>query len=406
MSDNLNRVVVRSIVSEMQTSYIDYAMSVIIGRALPDIRDGLKPVHRRVLYSMYGMGLYHDKPYKKSARVVGDVLGQYHPHGDTAVYGALVRMVQDFSMRIPIIDGQGNFGSVDNDPPAAMRYTEVRLHMIAKELLADIDKDTVSFVPNYDETQHEPIVLPSKFPNFLVNGASGIAVGMATNVPPHNLGEVCRVVCAYIDDPDLSDDDLFKYIKGPDFPTGGTLVNQSGIVDYFKTGYGKFKIRAKHTVESSKSRSSIIIHEIPYQVNKSDLIKNIADLFKEKKIDGILDILDESSRAGIRVVIDIRRDADPNIILNQLYKMSRIEISFGVIMLAVVRGRPQVLSMKEIMRCFVDHRCDVIRRRTQHDLDKSLNKKHILDGLLHALDNLGGIYKNYSFFKNSCGCTF
>ena len=393
MSDDSSRILIRSITDEMQTSYIDYAMSVIIGRALPDVRDGLKPVHRRVLYSMYKMGLFHDKPYKKSARIVGDVLGQYHPHGDTAVYDALVRMVQDFSMRVPMIDGQGNFGSIDNDPPAAMRYTEVRLCMIAREFLADIYKDTVNFTPNYDETQEEPVVLPSKFPNFIVNGSSGIAVGMATNVPPHNLGEVCNAICAYIDNPDLSDDDLFRHMKGPDFPTGGTLINQSGIVDYFATGYGKFKLRANHVIESNKSGSSIVIHEIPYQVNKSSLIKNIADLSKDKKIDGIVDILDESSRAGIRVVIDVRRDIDPNIVLNQLYRMSQLEVSFGVIMLSVVNGRPKVLPMKEVLGCFVDHRCDVIQRRTQYDLDKSVARQHILYGLLKALNNLDVIVK-------------
>ena len=391
---NFERIIPRNIEDEMKTSYIDYSMSVIVGRALPDVRDGLKPVHRRILYTMDEMGLRNDKPFKKSARVVGDVLGKYHPHGDTSIYDALVRMVQEFSLRNPLVQGQGNFGSIDGDPPAAMRYTEVRLAAISQEMLGDIDRDTVDFIPNYDGSLHEPTVLPSKLPNLLLNGSSGIAVGMATNIPPHNLNEVCDAIIAFIDTPNLTTADILKIIKGPDFPTAGILMGKTGIKDYFETGRGSVKIRAKAEIEELKGgRQAIIIQELPYQVNKAVLQETIATLVRDKKITEISDIRDESNREGIRVVIECKRDGNPNIVLNQLFKMTQMEVSFGVIMLAIVEGRPKVLPVKEVIRYYVKHREQVITRRTKFELRKAEDRAHILEGLKIALDNLNQIVK-------------
>ncbi|OGR78291.1 MAG: DNA gyrase subunit A [Elusimicrobia bacterium RIFCSPLOWO2_02_FULL_39_32] len=388
------RILPRNIEDEMKNSYIDYSMSVIVGRALPDVRDGLKPVHRRILYTMDEMGLAHSKPYRKSARVVGDVLGKYHPHGDTAVYDALVRMVQDFSLRIPLVDGQGNFGSIDGDPPAAMRYTEVRLQTVAQEVLGDIEKETVDFTPNYDGSLQEPVVLPAKLPNLLVNGSSGIAVGMATNIPPHNLSEVCDALIAYIDNPEITTTDILKLVKGPDFPTAGIIMGKNGIKDYFETGRGSIKIRAQAEIEDIKSgRQAIIIHELPYQVNKATLQETIAALVRDKKITDISDIRDESSREGIRVVIEIKRDGNANIVLNQLFKLTQMEVSFGVIMLAIVDGRPRVLPFKEVLRQYVRHREIVIVRKTKFELKKAEDRAHILEGLKIAIDNLNKIVK-------------
>jgi DNA gyrase subunit A len=384
----------RDIEDEMKTSYIDYAMSVIVGRALPDVRDGLKPVHRRILYTMKEMGLGPRTPFKKSARVVGDVLGKYHPHGDMAVYDALVRMVQDFSLRFPLIDGQGNFGSVDGDPPAAMRYSEVRLDQIAEEILADIDKSTVDFGPNYDGSLTEPLVLPAKLPNLLVNGSSGIAVGMATNIPPHNLAEIVDGLVSLIDNPEIEIPELAKIIKGPDFPTAGIVCGRQGIKDYFATGRGSFRIRAKTEIEELKGgRQAIIIKEIPYQVNKAQLLETIADLVRQKKIEDISDLRDESDREGIRAVIEIKRDGNPDIVLNQLFKHTQLEISFGVIMLALVNGRPKVLNLKEMLVEYVNHRKNIVLRRTQFELDKADKRAHILEGLKIALDNLNKVIK-------------
>jgi DNA gyrase subunit A len=378
----------------MRTSYIDYSMSVIVGRALPDVRDGLKPVHRRILFTMDEMGLAHNKPYKKSARVVGDVLGKYHPHGDTAIYDAMVRMAQDFSLRAPLVDGQGNFGSIDGDPAAAMRYTESRLAAISQEMLGDIDKDTVDFVPNYDGSLQEPSVLPAKLPNLLLNGSSGIAVGMATNIPPHNLTEICDATIAYIDNPEIQTADILKIMKGPDFPTAGILMGKNGIKDYFETGRGSIKIRSKTDIEEIRgNRQAIIITELPYQVNKASLQVAIADLVRDKKITDISDIRDESSREGIRVVIEIKRDGNANIVLNQLFKMTQMEVSFGVIMLAIVDGKPRVLPMKEILHQYVKHRQIIVVRRTQYELKKAEDRAHILEGLKIALDNLNKIVK-------------
>ncbi|MBI1979806.1 MAG: DNA gyrase subunit A [Elusimicrobia bacterium] len=391
---DFDRIVPRNIEDEMKTSYIDYSMSVIVGRALPDVRDGLKPVHRRILYTMDEMGLAHSKPFKKAARVVGDVLGKYHPHGDTAVYDALVRMVQDFSLRVPLVEGQGNFGSIDGDPPAAMRYTEVRLSAVSQEMLGDIEKDTVDFVPNYDGSLQEPSVLPAKLPNLLVNGSSGIAVGMATNIPPHNLSEVCDAIIAMIDNPEITTADILKIMKGPDFPTAGTIMGKTGIKDYFETGRGSIKIRAKAEIEDMKgSRQAIVLVELPYQVNKATLQETIADLVRDKKITDISDIRDESSREGIRVVIEIKRDGNANIVLNQLFNMTQMEVSFGVIMLAIVDGRPKILPVKEVLRQYIRHREIVIVRRTKFELKKAEDRAHILEGLKIALDNLNKIVK-------------
>lgn len=382
-----------SLEEEMKKSYLDYALSVIIGRAIPDIKDGLKPVHRRVLYAMWETSTTHNKPYKKSARIVGDVIGKYHPHGDVAVYDALVRMAQDFSMRYPLVDGQGNFGSIDGDPPAAMRYTEVRMTRLAEELLADIEKDTVNFVPNYDESLLMPEVLPAKFPNLLVNGASGIAVGMATNIPPHNLAEVCDGLIYLIDHPKASLDDIMKFIPGPDFPTGGYVFNRQNIRQAYQDGKGVIHLRAKTTIERADKgeRDRIVITEIPYGVNKARLLENIADLVNNKKIEGIADIRDESDREGIRVVIEVKRGELPEIILNNLYKHTALQTSFGIIMLAIVDKQPKLLNLLEMMNYFIAHRRDVIVRRTKHDLKKAEHRAHILEGLLIALDFLDAV---------------
>ena len=379
-----------NIEQEMRQSYMDYAMSVIIGRALPDVRDGLKPVHRRVLYAMHDLGNEWNRPYKKSARVVGDVIGKYHPHGDSAVYDTLVRMAQDFSLRYPLIDGQGNFGSVDGDPPAAMRYTEVRMTRIAYELLADIDRKTINFIPNYDDTSHEPAVLPSKFPNLLVNGSSGIAVGMSTNIPPHNLGEVIEALLALIENMDLKNRDLMEYIPGPDFPTGAYIHGRSGVRSAYETGRGIIQMRARTSIEEDEKtgKSRIIAHEIPYQVNKARLIERIADLVNEKRITGISDLRDESDRDGMRIVIELKRDVVPHVILNQLYKMTPLQDSFGVILLAIVDGRPRLLTLKDTLLHFLEHRREVVRRRTAFDLQKANERLHLLEGLKSALDNL------------------
>jgi len=355
---------------ELKRSYLDYAMSVIVGRALPDVRDGLKPVQRRILYAMHEMKNDWNKPHKKSARVVGEVIGKYHPHGDAAVYDTLVRMAQDFTMRYPLVDGQGNFGSVDGDAPAAMRYTEVRLSRIAHEMLVDIEKETVDFAPNYDNTLEEPVVLPSKLPNLLVNGASGIAVGMATNIPPHNLGEVAEALMAMLKDPEISLDELMRYIKGPDFPTGALIVGTEGIREAYLTGKGLIKMRGRATIERERGRTAIVITEIPYQVNKAKLVERIAELARNKKIEGIAEVRDESDREGIRVVVELKREKEDQarVILNQLYKHTPLESSFGIIMLALVRGRPELLSLREVLWHFLTHRREVVLRRTQYTI--------------------------------------
>ncbi len=387
-----SNVMERDISEEMKSSYIDYSMSVIVGRALPDVRDGLKPVHRRVLYTMYDMGLRHNKPFKKSARIVGDVMGKYHPHGDAAIYDTLVRMAQDFSLRYTLVDGQGNFGSVDGDPPAAMRYTEARLAGISEEILGDIDKETVKFIPNYDGSLSEPSVLPAKLPNLLINGSSGIAVGMATNIPTHNLSEVCDAAIALIENPEIQIKDLMKFIKGPDFPTGGIIRGRKGIKDYFETGRGSVKMQARTEIEEIKgNREAIIVTEIPYQVNKSALIENIANLVKEKKITDISDIRDESDRRGMRIVIEIKRDGNAQVVLNQLYKHTQMETSFGVIMLAIVDGKPRVLNIKEVLQQYVKHRRIVVYNRTKYDLNRALARAHILEGYLIALQNIDAV---------------
>jgi len=367
---------------EMKDSYINYAMSVIVGRALPDIRDGLKPVHRRVLYAMQELGLEHNKPYKKSARIVGEVLGKYHPHGDVAVYDTLVRMAQDFSLRYPLVDGQGNFGSIDGDSPAAMRYTEARLAHITDWMLLDIEKNTVDFVPNFDGSLKEPSVLPSCLPNLLVNGSSGIAVGMATNIPPHNLKEVAEAIIHVIDNPGCDSKELMKKIKGPDFPTGGIIRGLEGIRNAYTTGRGLLKIHAKAFIEEQKNgKEAIIIKEIPYMVNKTNLIESIANLIQDKKIDGITALRDESDKDGMRIVIELRRGTIARVVLNLLYKHTQMQVTFGVIMLALVNGRPKVLTLKEMLTEFIGHRKEVVIRRTQFDLDKALDRAHILEGL-------------------------
>ncbi len=379
-----------SIESEMRKSYLDYAMSVIIGRALPDVRDGLKPVHRRVLFAMRELRNDWNKAYKKSARIVGDVIGKYHPHGDTAVYDTIVRMAQDFSLRYPMVDGQGNFGSVDGDPPAAMRYTEIRMTRLAHEMLSDLDKETVDFAPNYDESLTEPSVLPAKIPSLLINGSSGIAVGMATNVPPHNLNEVCEAVKALIDNPQLAWRDLIKYIPGPDFPTGGIIYGTKGIEDAYSTGRGIIRMRGRVIVEIDQRTQSetIVITELPYQVNKARLIEQIADLVKNKQIEGLRYVRDESDREGMRIALGLKKDQIAGVIINQLYKHTRLESSFGIIFLAVVQGRPELLSLKESLEQFIFHRKEVIVRRTRFDLRKAEERAHILEGLKVALDNL------------------
>lgn len=374
---------------ELKNSFIDYAMSVIVSRAIPDVRDGLKPVHRRILYSMYESGLTPDKPYKKSARIVGDVLGKYHPHGDAAVYDALVRMAQEFSTRYLLVDGHGNFGSIDGDAPAAMRYTESRMSRIAMELLRDINKETVDFGPNYDASEQEPLVLPARFPNLLVNGSSGIAVGMATNIPPHNLREVVDGVVRMIDSPDVTVAELMQIIKGPDFPTGGIILGRDGIRQAFETGRGTVTIRATTQIEEMQGgKSRIVVTEIPYQQNKARLIEKIAELTRDRKIDGITDLRDESDRTGMRIVIELRRDVRPQVVLNNLFKHTGLQSSFGIIMLALVGGQPKVLNLRELISLYLDHQREVVRRRTQYDLRKAEDRAHVLEGLLIALDHL------------------
>ena len=386
------RILPVNLEQEMRNSYIDYAMSVIVSRALPDVRDGLKPVHRRILYAMQEAGMTSGKPYKKSARIVGEVLGKYHPHGDSSVYDAIVRMAQDFSMRYMLADGHGNFGSVDGDPPAAMRYTEVRMARIAELMLQDIDKDTVDFVPNYDESLKEPSVLPAKFPELLVNGTSGIAVGMATNIPPHNMSEVIDGVLMLIDNPDASVEELMTVIKGPDFPTGGLIMGTTGIRDAYTTGRGSVKMRAKAHIETmSNGKPRIVVTELPYQVNKARLIEKIAELARDKQIEGITDLRDESDRKGMSIVIELRKDINPDIMLNQLYKHTQLQDTFGVIMLALVDNQPRILTLKQVLHYYIQHQEDVITRRTRYELSKAEARAHILEGLTIALDHLDAV---------------
>jgi DNA gyrase subunit A len=388
------KIVPVDIEDEMRGSYIDYSMSVIVARALPDVRDGLKPVHRRVLYGMQELGLAANRPYKKSARIVGEVLGKYHPHGDSAVYDTMVRMAQDFSMRYPLVDGQGNFGSVDGDSPAAMRYTEARLSRIAEEMLRDLEKNTVDFTPNFDDTLKEPSVLPAMIPNLLVNGTSGIAVGMATNIPPHNLSEVIDGCIALIKDEKLDNEKLMRFIKAPDFPTGGIIYGYEGVKDAYTKGRGRIVVRARASIETGKNdRQSIIITEIPYQVNKASLIEKVADLVNEKKLEDIADIRDESDRDGLRIVVELRRDANAEVVLNNLYKHTQMQTTFGVIMLALVDGRPKILMLKEMLQLFLEHRNVVVVRRSQFELDEAEKRAHILEGYIIALDNIDAIIK-------------
>src|SRR5512143_1121146 len=384
------RILPRLIEDELKESFLDYSMSVIVQRALPDVRDGLKPVHRRILYAMNELGLLPGRPYKKSATVVGDVLGKYHPHGDIAVYDSLVRMVQDFSLRYPLIDGQGNFGSVDGDPAAAYRYTEARLTRIAMAMLEDIDKNTVDFQPNFDDRLKEPTVLPAKIPNLLVNGSSGIAVGMATNIPPHNLREVAKAVELLIDNPEATITDLRKVVKGPDFPTGAYIYGREGIKEAYETGRGRVVMRARAQIEEKEAsgRSQIVITEIPYQVNKENLVKSIAELAVEKKVEGISGVNDESDKDGMRIVVELKRDANPNVVLNQLYKHTAMQSTFGVIMLALVKGAPKIMNLKELLEHYIQHRHDIVVRRTKFDLEAAEAREHILEGLKIAVDNI------------------
>ncbi len=379
-----------NIEDEMKRSYVDYAMSVIIGRAIPDVRDGMKPVHRRALFAMAELGVHWNRPYKKSARIVGDIIGKYHPHGDTAAYDTIVRMAQDFSMRYPLVDGQGNFGSIDGDPPAAMRYTEIRMSRIAEEMLSDIDKDTVDFIPNYDETLEEPVVLPARIPALLLNGSSGIAVGVTTNIPPHNLVEVCNALAALIRNPEMTVEDLMQYVQGPDFPTAGFINGREGILSAYRTGRGIIRMRARALIERNarSDRESIVITEIPYMVNKAVLIEKISELVKERKINGIDGLRDESDREGLRVVIDLKRGENAPVILNQLYKQTPMESTFGIIMLAIDQGRPRLMNLKEILWKFILFRQEVVTRRTRFDLARARERLHILEGLIIALDNL------------------
>jgi len=394
LNENTERIISINIEEEMKTAYIDYSMSVIVSRALPDVRDGLKPVHRRVLYGMTELGLASNRAHKKSARIVGEVLGKYHPHGDSSVYDTMVRMAQDWSLRYPFVDGQGNFGSIDGDPPAAMRYTEARLRKIAEEMMVDIDKDTVDFRPNFDESLEEPSVMPAKIPNLLVNGASGIAVGMATNMAPHNLTEVCDGIVAYIDNKDIEISELMNYIKGPDFPTGGTIYGVEGIKDAFETGRGRVVMRGKAEIEvSSTGKEMIVVTEVPYQVTPSQIIIKTVDLINEKVIEGISAVRDESGRQGMRIVFDLKRDAIPNIILNQLFKYTPLQSSFSVNNIALVAGRPEMLNVKDMIRHYVNHRHEIVQRRTQYLLDEARKRIHILEGLIIALDNLDAVIK-------------
>jgi DNA gyrase subunit A len=394
-----DKIIPVSLEEEMKSSYIDYSMSVIVSRALPDVRDGLKPVHRRVLYGMHELAMGHTKPYKKSARIVGEVLGKFHPHGDSAVYDSMVRMVQTFSLRYPLVDGQGNFGSVDGDSPAAMRYTEVRLRRISEEMLRDLDKNTVDFIPNFDDSLQEPTVLPSYLPNLLVNGASGIAVGMATNIPPHNLNEVIDGIVALMRNPDLTNEKLMKYVIAPDFPTAGIIYGYEGVRSAYTTGRGRVVVRARANIETLKNnRENIIITELPFQVNKANLIEKIADLVRSGKITEISNLRDESDRDGMRVVIELKRDAQPAVVLNQLFKHTQMQTTFGVIMLALVNGIPKVLQLREMMRHFIDHRMDVLIKRTQYELDAAERRAHILEGYIIALDNIDAVIQT---IKNS-----
>ena len=388
-----DRIIKINIEEEMKSSYIDYSMSVIVARALPDVRDGFKPVHRRILYGMMELGNTSDKPYKKSARTVGDVLGKYHPHGDSSVYGALVRMAQDWAMRYPLVDGQGNFGSIDGDSPAAMRYTEARLKKIGEDMMQDLYKETVDFKPNFDDSLQEPSVMPTRIPNLLVNGASGIAVGMATNMPTHNLGEVIDACVAYIDNNDIDVEGLMQYVKAPDFPTGGYIYGISGVRDAYETGRGRVVMRAKTEIETHTTHDKIIVNEIPYNVNKRELIENIASLVNEKKIEGISYVNDESDREGMRIVIDVKRDANASVVLNKLFKMTALQTSFGVNNIALVHGRPQLLNLKDLIRYFVEHRHEVVIRRTRFDLRKAKERAHILEGLIIASDNIDEVIR-------------
>ena len=390
-----------NIEEEMKSAYIDYSMSVIVSRALPDVRDGLKPVHRRVLYGMYDLGVNSRSAHKKSARIVGEVLGKYHPHGDSSVYDAMVRMAQEWSMRYLLVDGQGNFGSVDGDSPAAMRYTEARMKKISEEMLADIDKETVDFQLNFDDTLQEPTVMPTKIPTLLVNGASGIAVGMATNMAPHNLTEVVDGILAYIDNNDIEIDELINHIKAPDFPTGGIIYGYEGVREAFKTGRGRIVMRAKVGFEEVNGKEAIIVTEIPYQVNKANMIKHTADLVNDKKIEGISNIRDESDRNGMRVVYELKRDAVPNVVLNTLYKYTQLQASFSVNNIALVKGRPQMLNLKDLIYHFVEHRHDVVVRRAQYDLRKAEERAHILEGLIIASDNIDEVIAIIRGSKNT-----
>jgi len=394
LNQNTERIISINIEDEMKTAYIDYSMSVIVSRALPDVRDGLKPVHRRVLYGMTELGLASNRAHKKSARIVGEVLGKYQPHGDSSVYDTMVRMAQDWSLRYPFVDGQGNFGSIDGDPPAAMRYTEARLRKIAEEMMVDIDKNTVDFRPNFDESLEEPSVMPAKIPNLLVNGASGIAVGMATNMAPHNLTEVCEGVIAYIENKDIEISELMNFIKGPDFPTGGTIYGVEGIKDAFETGRGRVVMRGKAEVEVTHTgKEMIVVTEVPYQVTPSQIIIKTVDLINEKVIDGISAVRDESGRQGMRIVFELKRDAIPNIILNQLYKYTPLQSSFSVNNIALVAGRPEMLNLKDMIKHYVNHRHEIVQRRTQYLLDEARKRIHILEGLIIALDNLDAVIK-------------
>jgi len=393
MSDSEDRSIKANIEEEMKSSYIDYSMSVIVARALPDVRDGFKPVHRRILFGMMGLGNTHDKPYKKSARIVGEVLGKYHPHGDSSVYGALVRMAQDWNMRYTLVDGQGNFGSVDGDSPAAMRYTEARLTPLGEAMMQDIDKDTVDMVNNFDDTLQEPTVMPTRIPNFLVNGASGIAVGMATNVPTHNLREVIDACVAYIDNPDIEVSGLMRYVKAPDFPTGGYIYGMQGVKSAYETGRGRVVMRAKAEIETDAQHDKIVISEIPYGVNKKELIMYIAQLVKEGKVTGISNVNDESDREGMRIVVDVKREANANVVLNKLFKLTALQTSFSVNCIALVKGRPKLLNLKDCISCFVEHRHDVVIRRTKYDLAKAKERQHILEGLIIACDNIDEVVR-------------
>ena len=394
------KIIERDIEEEMRTAYIDYAMSVIVSRALPDVRDGLKPVHRRILYTMHEDGLTPEKPYRKSAATVGDVLGRYHPHGDVAVYDALVRLAQDFSMRYMLVDGHGNFGSIDGDPPAAMRYTEAKMSKISEYMMTDIEKNTVDFMPNYDDRLQEPTVLPAQIPALLVNGSSGIAVGMATNIPPHNLTEVINGLIKIIDEDEVTDEDLMTIIKGPDFPTEGLILGTEGIREAYKTGRGKITLRAEAEIEEmAGNRQKIVVRSLPYQVNKARLIENMANLVKEKRLEGISEIRDESDREErVRVVIELKKDANAQVVLNQLYKNTQMQTSFGIIMLALVHGEPKILSLRQCLDYYLEHRKEVTLRRTQFDLDKALARAHILEGLRIAIDNIDEVI---SIIRNS-----